>query len=98
MDGCAIFYNDQKFKLEDHKCIEFYLSDTNELFNRDNIAIIGIFSPLHGEHQNTRIFVVNNHLLYNIKRSEIKLAQIQTIIKTLENLTSLYSYHYLIFI
>ena len=97
-DGCAIFYNKNKFILEDFAQVEYHQPYVNTL-NRDNIALIGKFRPVKSypikderdNHINTGVnancdtfIVATTHLLYNPKRQDVRLAQIALLFAELD--------------
>lgn len=78
-DGCAIFYRHSMFELTDSRSVE-YCKPNTQILNRDNIGLIALLSPRfleasHGE--KPFIVVATTHLLYNPRRHDIKLAQLQ---------------------
>ncbi|KAJ3670863.1 hypothetical protein LUZ60_008289 [Juncus effusus] len=84
IDGCAIFWRTNRFKLMHHESIQF-----NEIELRDNVAQICVLeSTLHKTPENglsslpssNRVVVCNIHVLFNPKRGEIKLGQVRTLI------------------
>jgi len=58
------------------------------VFNRENIAIIGIFKIVGIP--NSTILFSNTHLVFNVKRGDIKLGQIYQLTRALEELRKKY--------
>ncbi|XP_010541622.1 PREDICTED: carbon catabolite repressor protein 4 homolog 6 isoform X2 [Tarenaya hassleriana] len=88
IDGCAMFWRSNRFKLVHEESIQF-----NKLGLRDNVAQICVLELLNsrtskngvtasessaGSH---RVVVCNIHVLYNPKRGEIKLGQVRTLLE-----------------
>lgn len=81
-DGCAIFFNPDLFELLDFRTVEF--NQQVALLDRDNI---GIVAKLRSRHNPQSVFVVaTTHLLFNPKRLDIKLAQVQVLLAELEQM------------
>uniref|UniRef100_T1J976 Endonuclease/exonuclease/phosphatase domain-containing protein n=1 Tax=Strigamia maritima TaxID=126957 RepID=T1J976_STRMM len=75
-DGCAIFYKESAFSLDTWQAIEFKKPHVT-LLDRDNVAIVALFRPKNDLSGNQRVCVATTHLLFNPKRGDIKLAQLQ---------------------
>ncbi|XP_078168833.1 DNAse I-like superfamily protein isoform X2 [Carex rostrata] len=85
IDGCAIFWRTNRFKLLHHEYIEF-----RPLGLRDNVAQICVLESVvqrTSENDSTstgtsssRVVVCNIHVLFNPKRGDIKLGQVRTLI------------------
>ncbi|XP_052176892.1 carbon catabolite repressor protein 4 homolog 3 isoform X2 [Diospyros lotus] len=71
VDGCAMFWKADKFRLLECETIEF------KGYNlRDNVAQLSVFEMSEAE---SRRFVVGNiHVLYNPSRGDVKLGQIRS--------------------
>ena len=90
-DGCAIFYRNSKFVLKDSTSVE-YCKPNVELLDRDNIGLIALLTPRilqsrneHAVNQDLPFIVVaTTHLLYNPRRHDIKLAQLQLLFAELD--------------
>ncbi|KAK7601615.1 hypothetical protein V9T40_009056 [Parthenolecanium corni] len=80
-DGCAIFYKMDKFNLRECISVEYYQPNIN-LLNRDNIGIVMRLSPKINNNQ--CIVVATTHLLFNPKRHDIKLAQMQMLLAEID--------------
>ena len=91
-EGCAIAWKIEKYELIDLLSICFNMNknekNMSEIFNRDNIALIGIFKLI--EIPNTIFLFATTHLVFNIKRGDIKLGQIYQLMKSLEELRKKY--------
>ncbi|XP_077297145.1 protein angel [Arctopsyche grandis] len=85
-DGCAIFYKQNMFELIDHQTVEFR-QPTTDVLNRDNI---GIMAKLKPKNVSLSPFVIcTTHLLYNPKRTDVRLAQLQVFLAEIDR----FSYH-----
>lgn len=80
-DGCAIYFKSSLFKLEDHVSVEFYQPEL-PILNRDNIGIIVKLAPC--SFPDSPIVVATTHLLYNPKRTDVRLAQIQVFLAEID--------------
>ncbi|EOA20076.1 hypothetical protein CARUB_v10000347mg [Capsella rubella] len=88
VDGCAIFWRSNRFKLVHEESIQF-----NQLGLRDNVAQICVLETLvisrtkenetpppessAGSH---RVVICNIHVLFNPKRGDFKLGQVRTLL------------------
>ncbi|XP_058834341.1 protein angel homolog 2 [Topomyia yanbarensis] len=88
-DGCAIYYRKDLFNLIDHQDVEYNQPNVKRL-DRENVAIIAKFGLKSNPNQ--RLIVATTHLLYNPRRQDIRLAQIQVLLAELDRLA--YSGHY----
>lgn len=82
-DGLLLLYRLDQLQLVDHAKVEFYQSNT-ELLNRDNVGIIAKFALK--AHPETEIVVATTHLLFNPRRSDIRLGQIQLLFAEIERI------------
>ncbi|XP_055535598.1 protein angel [Wyeomyia smithii] len=80
-DGCAIYYRRDMFNLIDSQGVEFYRPDVKRL-DRENVAIIAKFELKSNPSQH--LVVATTHLLYNPRRQDIRLAQIQVMLAELD--------------
>lgn len=88
MDGCAIFYKTRLFQLLNHKGIEFNRTDLTSLLNRDNIGIIAVLKPkLPYRDENSKLVIANTHLIFNPRRSDVKLAQLKYFLSEVEEMS-----------
>lgn len=80
-DGCATFFKHSRFTLVKSKLVSFLKPDVR-LMDRDNVAIVVLLKPKFGtrtpapQKSNNLICVSNTHVLFNMKRGDIKLAQL----------------------
>lgn len=88
IDGCAIFFKSKLFQLMSYKGIEFNRTDMANLLNRDNVGIIAVLKPKFScETDNSRLVIANTHLIFNPKRSDIKLAQLKLFLSELDEIS-----------
>lgn len=88
IDGCAIFYKTRLFQLLDHKGVEFNRTDLTSILNRDNVGIIAVFKPMFDcKLESSQLVIANTHLIFNPRRSDIKLAQLKYFLTELEKLS-----------
>ena len=91
-EGCAIAWKSDKYEMIDLLSIGFNMNkdekDNNGVYSRDNIALIGIFKVKSKE--NMIILFSTTHLVYNVKRGDIKLGQCYQLVKALEELRKKY--------
>lgn len=91
LDGCAIFFRHTKFELKYSKSVEYYKPNV-QILDRDNIGLIALLMPRvlknkYPVHDDVPFIVVaTTHLLYNPKRHDIKLAQLQLLFAELDRL------------
>lgn len=90
-DGCAIFFRHSKFDLKESIAVE-YSKPNVELLDRDNIGLIVLLTPRVLQpkqffNENLPFIVVaTTHLLYNPRRHDIKLAQLQLLFAELDRI------------
>ncbi len=89
-DGCAIFFRNSQFVLKDSINVE-YCKPNVELLDRDNIGLVALLTPrirLQSKNAENKelpfIVVATTHLLYNPRRHDIKLAQLQLLFAELD--------------
>ena len=91
-EGCAIAWKSDKYELINLFSIGFNMNkdekNISDIYNRDNIALIGIFKLV--EIPNTIIIFATTHLVYNVKRGDVKLGQIYQLTNTLEEFRKKY--------
>ncbi|KAL7018119.1 hypothetical protein ACKWTF_010645 [Chironomus riparius] len=80
-DGCAIFYKKDLFQLIEEHNVEFNQPGI-ELLNRENVAIIAKLCLKSDP--TIQFLVATTHLLYNPRREDIRLAQIQILLAELD--------------
>ncbi|KFK25402.1 hypothetical protein AALP_AA8G109900 [Arabis alpina] len=87
VDGCAIFWRSNRFKLVHEESIQF-----NQLSLRDNVAQICVLETLlnsqtkedevsPSESCSRRVVICNIHVLFNPKRGDFKLGQVRTLLE-----------------
>ncbi|XP_063699923.1 protein angel [Culicoides brevitarsis] len=82
-DGCAIFYNHKLFNLIEYHTIEYYQPNC-QLLNRENVALVAKLSPKSDP--NCTFVVATTHLLYNPRRQDVRLAQVQVLLAELDRI------------
>ncbi|CAG9782386.1 unnamed protein product [Diatraea saccharalis] len=80
-DGCAIYYKDSLFEMTEHMSVEFYQPEL-PILNRDNIGVMVKLVPRGMP--TCPIVVATTHLLYNPKRTDVRLAQIQVFLAEID--------------
>ena len=81
IDGCAIFYRESVFQLIEYSDVEY---KQNDFLDRDNIGLVCIFNHLRS---NQNVCIATTHLLFNPKRTNIKLAQMMIFLSEIERLS-----------
>lgn len=81
-DGCAIFFKSDKIVLSEYITVEF--KQTGPLLNRNNVAIITKLAPKDNIEQ--EFVVATTHLLYNPKREDVRLAQVQLLLAEIDRI------------
>lgn len=97
VDGCATFYNGQKFIMLDKQVVEFAnmainrpdMKGEHDIFNRvmprDHIAIV-IF--LENRTTGSRIIIVNTHIFWDIAYKDVKLVQVAILMEQITKLAN----------
>ncbi|XP_067942339.1 protein angel homolog 1-like [Watersipora subatra] len=87
VDGVAIFYKKIDFKLLEWKPVEYFVSKT-AILNRGNVGMVMALQPVEYKELRlpTRVCVANTHLLFNMKRGDIKLAQLAYLLANLHQI------------
>ncbi|XP_055594848.1 protein angel homolog 2 isoform X2 [Uranotaenia lowii] len=83
-DGCAIFYRADMFERINYQDVEFYQPHV-EFLDRENVAII-VKLALKSNPSQTLV-VATTHLLYNPRRQDVRLAQVQVLLAELDRLS-----------
>lgn len=81
VDGCAIYFRESKFELKEFVSVEFYQPNISCL-NRDNIGVIALLKPK--DNPSKKVVIANTHLLFNPRRHDVRLAQIQLMLAEIE--------------
>lgn len=85
IDGCAIFYKSRLFHLLSYKGIEFKRTDVINILDRDNVGIIAVLKPkLMNRNESSKLVIANTHLIFNPRRTDIKLAQLKLFLSEIE--------------
>lgn len=85
LDGCAIFYKSKLFHLSTSKGVEFNRTDVAYLLNRDNVGLIAVLKPrIPTRSECSHLVIANTHLIFNPRRSDVKLAQLKYFLSELE--------------
>ncbi|POM63986.1 Hypothetical protein PHPALM_20546 [Phytophthora palmivora] len=86
-DGCAIFVKKSMFRIVSSQSVEYHVQG-HPVLNRDNIALTAVVetkSSVNGSNP-SRFVVANTHLLFNPNRGEIKLAQLDMLLRHVTSL------------
>lgn len=83
VDGCAIYFKPNVFKLEEESTVEFRQPGVRVL-DRDNVGIV--LKLRVADSPDNYIVVATTHLLYNPRRQDVKLAQVQVLLAEIERL------------
>ncbi|XP_063217695.1 protein angel homolog 2 isoform X2 [Bacillus rossius redtenbacheri] len=81
VDGVAIFYKADTFVLQEYTSVEFFQPNVPVL-NRDNVALIAKLA--HRDLPGQSVVVATTHLLFNMNRHDVKLAQTQLLMAEVE--------------
>lgn len=90
-DGSAIFYKSNVFTMLDYKLVEYFRPNV-DILNKDNVGIVIKLKLNEGHGPNSLmppesdIVIATTHLLYNPKRSDIRLAQAQVMMAELDKM------------
>ena len=84
-DGCAIFYNSCIFGLEASSKVEYFKKGVPYL-DRDNVGLVLLLSVKKAT--KTKLCVATTHLLFNPRRGDVKLAQLQVLLAEIDKLAS----------
>ncbi|KAL0118890.1 hypothetical protein PUN28_009488 [Cardiocondyla obscurior] len=82
-DGLLLLYRSSEFILLDYIKVELYQSGIERL-SRDNVGIIAKLALR--DNPETQIVIATTHLLYNPKRNDVRLAQIQLLLAEIERI------------
>jgi len=89
MEGCSIFWKYDKFEFENVYAIEFNSNTKSFIYDRDNVCL---FTLLRLKSDRNILFIVaNTHILFNLNRGDIKIAQVYQILNTIAYLKNIYS-------
>jgi len=88
IDGCAIFYRSKLFRVLECKGVEFNRTDVSQILNRDNVGIIAVLKPkVQTRSKSSQLVIANTHLIFNPKRCDIKLAQLELFLSELNQIS-----------
>lgn len=79
-DGLIIAFNRGKFNMINYWSMEFFIDQNHPIFNKQNVCLIVLLKHKKTKHY---VLVANCHILFNINRGDIKLAQIGSIRRAL---------------
>ncbi|CAG7834867.1 unnamed protein product [Allacma fusca] len=83
-DGCAIFYKATRFSFVDKLSVEYFQPHI-PLLNRDNVGLlIKLRTNKFGAGRKHTFVVGTTHILFNPKRQDVKLAQMQLLLAELD--------------
>jgi len=82
-DGLLLLYRSNEFVLLDYAKVELYQSGVERL-SRDNVGIIAKLALR--DNPETQIVIATTHLLYNPRRNDVRLAQIQLLLAEIERI------------
>ncbi|KAK4283707.1 hypothetical protein QN277_000632 [Acacia crassicarpa] len=80
VDGCAMFWKADKFRLLEGESIEF-----KGIGLRDNVAQLSVFEICKSDSR--RLLVGNIHVLYNPSKGDVKLGQIRSLLSRAQTLS-----------
>lgn len=83
VDGCAIYFKPKMFELEEESTVEFRQPGVRVL-DRDNVGVV--LKLRVTDSPGNYIVVATTHLLYNPRRQDVKLAQVQVLLAEIERL------------
>ncbi|KAL4713197.1 hypothetical protein ACJJTC_002943 [Scirpophaga incertulas] len=81
IDGCAIYFKQSHFKMQDCFSVEFYQPEL-PILDRGNIGIMVKLVP--NNVPTSPIVVATTHLLFNPKRMDVRLAQIRVLLAEID--------------
>lgn len=90
-DGLAIFWDPKVCHLVDANDVEFYNYGGDATLDRHNVAQIVTFELVGDASERKRVVVGNTHILFNPKRGDIKLRQIEVLCSEIEKARKLAS-------
>jgi protein angel len=85
-DGCAICFKKKKFELVKEVPVDYYVPNV-EILNRENVGLV-LLLKIKSNHSNAannkHIVIATTHILYNPKRGDCKLAQMQMLLAQID--------------
>ncbi|XP_043466166.1 protein angel isoform X1 [Leptopilina heterotoma] len=82
-DGLLLMYRTENLTVVDYTKVEMFQSEV-ELLNRDNVGIIVKFALK--DSPETQFVIATTHLLYNPRRSDVRLGQVQVLLTEIERI------------
>ncbi|XP_037051406.1 protein angel homolog 2 [Bradysia coprophila] len=82
-DGCAIFFNSDLLELVSEEKVEYFQPNVHVL-NRPNVAIVAKFRLRTSPY--SELVVATTHLLYNPRRQDVRLAQVQVLLAEIDRI------------
>lgn len=82
-DGLLLLWRAEQFILVDHLEVE-YNQPSVDVLNRDNVALVARLALR--ESPSTQFVIATTHLLYNPKRNDVRLAQMQILMAEIERI------------
>lgn len=89
-DGCAIYFKRTMFKLKEQASVEF-LQPTMPVLDKDNIGLMLKLEPI--ALPGSPFVIATTHLLYNPRRTNIRLAQMQLFLAEIDRFSYINSKH-----
>lgn len=98
-DGCSVLWRTQRFELVEAEEVEYRIPGC-EFLDRDNVAILVVLQERgregrgergeggEGGGEGRKLVVANTHLLFNPRRGDVKLAQLQVLLARVQALRS----------
>ena len=85
IDGVAIYYKTEMFELIDHTSVEYFQPNIDVL-NRHNVGLVAKLAVKRkqGICEQQHVVVATTHLLFNPRRHDVKLAQMQILLTEVE--------------
>ena len=81
-DGLCMFWNKSRWTRVHYVDVEFYRYDEDPLMDRHNVAQICVLKELSSGNM---ILIANTHLLFNPKRGDVKIRQLEILLKEISN-------------
>ncbi|KAL5285929.1 ANGEL1.2 family protein [Megaselia abdita] len=81
-DGCAILFNRNLFQLIFKRTVEYLQPKGADHLDRDNVGLIAKFQLIGNP--NVTFLIATTHLLYNPRREDVRLAQIQLLLAEID--------------
>ena len=85
-DGLLLMYRSDQLVVLDYVKVEMYQSGI-ELLSRDNVALVVKFALK--ESPETQVVIATTHLLYNPRRNDVRLGQMQILLAEIERISFL---------